>query len=112
MMFNFILAACLFKFAIAVPSPKPSQRTQYAPPPNQTYLNIGQNYVDEWNSFSSEVKVPAGISVYGDIYDGILNPDSQTLLEAYAAAHKYVDLLIRDRTLSTNYEPVALWRLA
>ncbi|GAP91550.1 putative endoglucanase H [Rosellinia necatrix] len=53
----------------------------------KTYLNIGQNYASEWDSFASRVKTPAGISVYGDIYGGELNTDSQNILTRYAGSH-------------------------
>ena len=62
--------------------------TQFAPPAGQTLFNVGQNYVDEWNAFASAIKTPSGISVYGDIYSGALNSDSQTLLQQYAGAHR------------------------
>ena len=54
--------------------------------PGSTFVNIGQNYLTEWQGFS-RIKTPAGISVYGDIYSG-LNSDSVELLEAYAAEHR------------------------
>lgn len=62
--------------------------TQFAPPAGQTLFNLGQNYIDEWNDFASKIKTPAGISVYGDIYSGALNGDSQTLLKQYAGAQR------------------------
>ena len=58
-----------------------------------TFVNIGQNYLDEWNSFASGVKTPAGISVYGNIYDGALNSDSQTLLASYAQSRRLSRLM-------------------
>ena len=58
----------------------------------QTSVVIGQNYLDEWQSFQSGVKTPAGISTYGDIWSGALNSDSQNLLSAYAASESYVYL--------------------
>ena len=65
-----------------------STATQFAPSSGKTILNIGQNYADEWDGFASGDKIPAGISVYGDIYSGGLNSDSKTLLQQYSAAHK------------------------
>ncbi|KAI1317246.1 hypothetical protein F5Y16DRAFT_419819 [Xylariaceae sp. FL0255] len=72
----------------------------------QTYVNIGQNYVDEWNSFASGVKKPAGISVYGDIYSGALNSDSVTLLSSYAGGNNglvEVGLSWKDAMTSNGY---------
>lgn len=54
----------------------------------QTNVVIGQNYLDEWNGFTNKAQLPAGISLYGNIFDGTLNADSQELLEAYAAEHR------------------------
>lgn len=65
------------------------ERRSWAPPAGQTIMNIGQNYVNEWDAFASAVKTPSGISVYGNIYDGALNTDSQTLLSSYASSHRY-----------------------
>ena len=62
--------------------------TQFAPPAGQTLFNVGQNYINEWNGFASAIKVPAGISVYGDIYSGALNSDSRTLLQQYSTSHR------------------------
>ncbi|KAI9655358.1 MAG: hypothetical protein M1821_005505 [Bathelium mastoideum] len=56
------------------------------PRTGQTYLSIGQNYLDEWQSFQSSIETPAGISVYGDIWSGALNSDSQNLLSGYAGS--------------------------
>ena len=54
-----------------------------------TFFNIGQNYADEWQGFVAGTGVtPAGISVYGDIWSGTLNPDSVNLLSTYAASHR------------------------
>ena len=53
-----------------------------------TQFVIGQNYLNEWQSFESGVKTPAGVSLYGDIWTGALNPESQELLADYAGAHK------------------------
>lgn len=59
-----------------------------------TQFLIGQNYLNEWRGFESGVQTPAGISLYGDIWTGALNTDSQELLAAYAADHEYVHLLL------------------
>ncbi|KAI0433098.1 hypothetical protein F5Y09DRAFT_339094 [Xylaria sp. FL1042] len=72
----------------------------------QTYLNIGQNYANEWDSFASGIKTPAGISVYGDIYNGALNSDSQNLLSHYASSHNgYVEIGLswKDAMTSNGY---------
>ncbi|KAI0192736.1 hypothetical protein EV127DRAFT_490939 [Xylaria flabelliformis] len=61
------------------------QTRSTAPSPGHTYLNVGQNYLNEWQGFQSGVKKPAGISVYGNIYDGALNSDSVNLLASYAS---------------------------
>lgn len=53
-----------------------------------TQFLIGQNYLNEWRGFESGVQTPAGISLYGDIWTGALNPDSQELLSTYAADHE------------------------
>lgn len=53
-----------------------------------TQFIIGQNYLEEWRGFESGVKTAAGISLYGDIWTGALNPESQELLAAYAADHR------------------------
>ena len=54
------------------------------------FFNVGQNYEAEWQGFANAIKIPAGISVYGDIYSGALNPDSQNLLATYAQSGRYV----------------------
>ena len=65
-----------------------------APPSNtptsDIFFNVGQNYEVEWQGFAKAIKTPAGISVYGDIYSGALNPDSQNLLATYAKSNTYV----------------------
>ena len=66
------------------------EKGSWAPSAGSTIVNIGQNYFDEWNSYASAVKTPSGISVYGDIYSGALNSDSQNLLSQYAASHRHV----------------------
>ncbi|KAI0814658.1 hypothetical protein GGR55DRAFT_441433 [Xylaria sp. FL0064] len=73
---------------------------------SQTYLNIGQNYANEWDSFASGLRTPAGISVYGDIYSGALNSDSQNLLAHYASSHNgYVEIGLswKDAMTSNGY---------
>ena len=50
---------------------------------------VGQNYWDEWTSFASAMGTPAGISVYGELFQGTLNMDSQDMLSKYAAKYKY-----------------------
>lgn len=72
--------------ALAAPAPGLDKRS-WAPVAGQTYLNIGQNYANEWDAFASAVKTPAGISVYGNIYDGALTSAAQTLLSQYAGSH-------------------------
>ena len=57
-------------------------------------VNIGQNYVDEWQAFATAIRKPAGISVYGDIYSGALDSDSQTLLAEYAQSDRYVGFFV------------------
>ena len=69
--------------------PLDKRSPSWGPPHGQTFINIGQNYHREWHGFASHVKTPAGISVYGDIWSGALNPDSQSLLTKYAADYKY-----------------------
>ena len=59
----------------------------------KTYVIVGQNYLNEWQSFQSSVKTPAGISVYGDIWSGALNSDSQNLLNHYAQSASFVTLI-------------------
>lgn len=49
-----------------------------------TQLVVGQNYANEWQAFQTSIKTPAGISLYGDIYDGMLNTDSIDILESYS----------------------------
>ena len=68
------------------PRQEPSSKTAAS----SVFFNIGQNYETEWLGFANAVKKPAGISVYGDIYSGALNPDSQNLLSTYAQSNTYV----------------------
>ena len=95
--------------ALSLAAPVVEKRS-WAPSAGSTIFNIGQNYVSEWNSFASAVKTPSGISVYGDIYSGALNSDSQILLSQYAANNGQVPfksmLWVR-----TNTNIVALLRL-
>ena len=67
--------------------------SRQAPASNATagniFFDVGQNYESEWQNFAKLIKKPAGISVYGDIYSGALNPDSQTLLSTYAQSNTY-----------------------
>ena len=51
-------------------------------------FGVGQNYLDEWQGFASGVRAPCGISTYGNIYDGVLIPESQELLEYFATNNK------------------------
>ena len=67
------------------------------------FFNVGQNYEVEWQSFADAIKTPAGISVYGDIYSGALDPDSQNLLSIYAQSNTYVFKIDEDMTGSINY---------
>ena len=48
-----------------------------------TQFSVGQNYFDEWQDFQSGIETPAGVSVYGDIYSGALNSDSESLMKSY-----------------------------
>lgn len=72
----------------ALTAPAVKRRASGTPFTNSSsgiFFNIGQNYADEWQGFQSGTgKTPAGISVYGDIYSGALNSDSQNLLSTYA----------------------------
>ncbi|KAI1428173.1 hypothetical protein F5Y12DRAFT_78866 [Xylaria sp. FL1777] len=88
-----------------VPNTQPETRS-LAPRAGQTYFNVGQNYANEWNGFQSGVKKPAGISVYGNIYDGTLNSDSQNLLATYAGSNRgYVEIGLswKDDMVSHGY---------
>lgn len=71
-------------------APFASLAPRQGPAAGQTYVNIGQNYFSEWEGFATTIKTPAGISVYGDIYAGALNPDSVDLLSRYAGQHSSV----------------------
>lgn len=80
-------------FANAAPAAaaKSLGQAAFTPSASQTYLVVGQNYENEWNGFASGTgKTPAGISVYGDVYTGALNSDSQTMLADYASKHSGV----------------------
>ncbi|KAL9084694.1 MAG: hypothetical protein Q9165_007942 [Trypethelium subeluteriae] len=74
-----ILDLVIILVAVTVATPLKKQA-------GQTYISIGQNYLNEWQSFQSGIKSPAGISTYGDIWSGALNSDSQDLLAGYAAS--------------------------
>lgn len=87
MRFTQLLGFLQAGLAIASPlasSARPQALTARA---GQTYFNIGQNYANELASFESSVKKAAGVSVYGNIYDGTLNSDSQDLLATYAGGN-------------------------
>ncbi|KAH8167403.1 hypothetical protein CIB48_g821 [Xylaria polymorpha] len=106
---RFIQLLAFAGLAIASPlaqSTQPETRS-LAPRAGQTIFNVGQNYVDEWNGFQSRVKKPSGISLYGNIYDGTLNSDSQNLLAQYAAAGNrgYVEIGLswKDDMVSHGY---------
>ncbi|KAI9839783.1 MAG: hypothetical protein M1837_002022 [Sclerophora amabilis] len=71
---------------VGAPSPSNVAPRQYGSG-GKTFVNIGQNYHSEWAGFEQNIKTPAGISLYGGIYEGALNPESQDLLKRYAAEH-------------------------
>lgn len=54
---------------------------KYAPPTGKTRLLVGQEYIDDFNSFRNATGViPAGVSIYATLYSGALNTDSAALL--------------------------------
>lgn len=67
------------------PTPTPgggSSGPGYDPGAGKTLLLIGQNYLNEYQGYINGIGIaPAGASVYGDIYSGALNPDSQQLVD-------------------------------
>ncbi|KAF9887173.1 hypothetical protein FE257_010427 [Aspergillus nanangensis] len=82
-----VLFAALACASLSFASPaKNVARRSFAPTAGSTVVSIGQNYDDEWHAFADSVKTPSGISFYGNIYDGALNSDSQTLLADYAGS--------------------------
>ncbi|KAL9611834.1 MAG: hypothetical protein Q9167_003527 [Letrouitia subvulpina] len=88
---SFVLAILLAYHVVCAPFASLAPRQ--APVNGKTYVNIGQNYFNEWEDFATAIKTPAGISVYGDIYGGALNPDSVDLLSRYAGQHSgYVEV--------------------
>ncbi len=80
-----LFVAALLSTANAGPLTRQDGSTQFV---------IGQNYLNEWQDFAEAVKTPAGVSLYGDIWIGALNSDSQQLLEAYAGSHKFDTLFL------------------
>lgn len=88
---SFVLITLLAYHVTSAPFTSLAQRQ--APVTGKTYVNIGQNYFNEWEGFATAIKTPAGISVYGDIYAGALNPDSVDLLSRYAGQHSSVFLI-------------------
>ncbi|KXN84666.1 Beta-1,3-xylanase TXYA [Leucoagaricus sp. SymC.cos] len=86
-----LVAVAGFVNATPVVAAKNPGQPLFAPPSGRTYFVVGQNYEPEWNGFASGTgKTPAGISVYGDIYRGALNSDSQAMLADYASKHSGV----------------------
>lgn len=78
-----ILTLALKATALAIPSDVSTRQSSV----NSIFFNVGQSYGDEWQAFASAIKKPAGISLYGDIYSGALNSDSQNLLATYAQSN-------------------------
>lgn len=89
------ILAALLPLALAVPTKRDGG----------TAFLVGQNYADEWAAFQTGTgKTPAGISVYGDIWSGALNSDSDPFLSSYAGANSgYVEVGMSWKDAMTQY---------
>ena len=87
---TFVLAALGFATAVTC---RPSwfvKRDAPKPTLGKTIVDIGQESAAEWNTFAKAVKQPAGVSVYGELYDGALHPKSADVLTLVGKSYAYV----------------------
>ena len=85
-----------------------AQTESFDPGNGQTLLLIGQNYQSEYQGYSNGTGLaPAGASVYGDIYAGAFNTDSQNLVNYltsnYPNAYVMVGFSWKDNLVNNGY---------